>query len=161
VVLTHGHYDHIGGLEQLKQTTGAAILIHDLDAYLLLNPIANGSLIFGRSFHTPQADKMLTDGDVIPFGNHSLKVIHTPGHTRGGICLASPGFILSGDTLFRNSVGRTDLPGSEPEKLIPSIRKKLLSLPDETKVYPGHGDSSTIGHERKRNPHLAGSFADI
>jgi hydroxyacylglutathione hydrolase len=160
-ILTHGHYDHIGALEQITQATDAEIFIHSFDAYLLKNPIANGSLLFGRNFNTPQADKQLNDGDVIPVGNQKMKVIHTPGHTRGSICLAGPGFILSGDTLFRNAVGRTDLPGSEPEKLIPSIVKCLMTFPDETSVYPGHGDATTIGHERKRNPYLAGTRADI
>ncbi len=117
------------------------------------------SLFIGLDIRTEPADGLLQDGDVIPFGpGDGLRVIHTPGHTPGGVCFAGEGFVLVGDTLFRGSVGRTDFPGSSERELMQSIRNGLLILEDNVRVYPGHGETTEIGFERKHNPFLSGRF---
>ncbi|MCD5390691.1 MBL fold metallo-hydrolase [candidate division NPL-UPA2 bacterium] len=153
IVNTHGHIDHIGANGYLKEKLkDIKISIHPADAQMLINPLQNLASFAGEVNHSPQADLMLEDGYEINLGKLSLKVIHTPGHTPGGICLAIEGKVFTGDTLFAGSVGRTDLPGGSMDSLCRSIREKLLTLPDETIVYPGHGPLSTIGRERENNP---------
>lgn len=162
ILLTHGHLDHIGGVGWLKQQLGVPVLIHRDDAPLLTDPMLNGSILFGTSVVAPPADRLLDHGDEVKVGSLRFQVIHTPGHTPGGICLylapdGSPrrvGHLLSGDTLFAGSVGRTDLPGGSHEQLIRSIRERLLPLPPDTVVYPGHGPTTTIGEEQAYNPFL-------
>ncbi len=154
VINTHGHLDHIGANAVLKETTGALILVHSEDAEMLFQGERNGSAIFGLRVESPPADKLLEDGDVIAIGNSELKVLHTPGHTRGSICLVGPGFVLTGDTLMPRSIGRTDFPGGSFEEEINSIRTKLLVLPDTTVVYAGHGSCTTIGDEKRFNSFL-------
>ncbi|MFQ5839820.1 MAG: MBL fold metallo-hydrolase [Candidatus Methylomirabilales bacterium] len=156
IVNTHGHFDHIAGNAFFKAKTGAPLLIHEADL-----PVMEGAdqqaLHFG--FHLPQMprpDRLLADGEEIAVGSGVLGILHTPGHTPGGICLAGPGFVLAGDTLFAGSVGRTDMAGGSFETLLSSIRVKLLSFPDDTLVYPGHGPVTTIGAERAHNPFLTG-----
>ena len=118
----------------------------------LSDPDLNLSTFVGNPITTAQADVLLKDGDVITIGNISLKVLHTPGHSKGGICLLGDGVVFSGDTLFFESIGRYDFPDSSGEALRESIQKKLFTLPDSTKVYTGHGGPTTIGHEKKHNP---------
>lgn len=154
IVNTHGHIDHIMGNDLLKQATGARVLIHELDAEMLQNPRLNLSGFMGGSIKLAQADQLLTEGDTVEVGKVSLEVIHTPGHTRGGICLKGDGVVFTGDTLFAGSIGRSDFPGGSAETLINSIKTKLLPLPDDTAVYPGHMQESTMGEEKKYNPFL-------
>jgi len=150
VVLTHGHADHIVGLAALRQRYPVIkVFIHQLDAPLLTDPDANLSGLAGLTFATAPADVLLRDGDVIEEAGIRLQVLHTPGHTLGGICLyAEPeAIVFGGDTLFADSVGRTDFSGGDMDQLIESIQTKLFTLPDKTAVYPGHGMRTTIGRE--------------
>ena len=156
IINTHGHFDHIGANKLLKETTGAELLIHDRDTAFLTRAADVATMYGLRAENSPAPDHFLTDGMMLTFGDCRLTVLHTPGHTPGGCCLYFPeeGKVITGDTLFAESVGRTDLPGGSHETLIDSIRTKLLPLPDETVVYPGHGPESTIGHEKRHNPYL-------
>jgi len=139
IINTHGHPDHTGGNRVLKERSGAPILIYEDDASFLSNPRANHKL---------------RDGDWIEFGNIRLRVVHTPGHSPGSMALLAEDCVFSGDTLFAGSIGRYDLPGGSLEKLVDSLKSKLLTLPDHVKVYPGHGPVTTIGEERRNNPFL-------
>lgn len=154
IINTHGHIDHIAGNRAVQEATGARILIHADDAGRLGDGQLNGSFLFGMDIISPQADRLLKHGDSIEVGYLQLEVIHTPGHTPGGICLLIGDLLFSGDTLFSGSVGRTDLPGGSEKSLIRSIRERILTLPDETQVRPGHGPRTTIGRERTNNPYL-------
>lgn len=158
IVNTHGHGDHIGGNGFLKSELGCPIMVSELDAPMLTDAHANLSAYLGVDcVESPPADCILRDGDTIRADSFSLKVIHTPGHSPGGICLYADGVLFSGDTLFAGSIGRTDFPGSSFDKLIESVRTRLIVLPDTTVVYPGHGPETTIGKERLTNPWLADS----
>lgn len=155
VVNTHLHLDHCFGANYVKDKYGVPVSANVEDAFLG-NTLAEQALRFGMS---PSHDKVmidapLADGDTITIGKEQLEVIHTPGHSPGGICLYSPGgkFLIAGDTLFKGSVGRTDLPGGDASTLVSSLRDKLLKLPSDTLVLPGHGPSTTIGHEKATNP---------
>ncbi|MFZ3172278.1 MAG: MBL fold metallo-hydrolase [Carboxydocellales bacterium] len=152
IILTHGHIDHISAVDEVKKATSAQILIHQEDAKMLVDGNRNLSHMMGTNRGYSPADVLLKEGDVIKVGNLEIKVLHTPGHTLGGICLETEGIIISGDTLFEGSIGRSDFPGGSHEVLINSIKTKLLPYPDETKVYPGHGPSTSIGFERVNNP---------
>lgn len=152
ILLTHGHLDHIGGVEWVKGFSGAPVWIHGADAPMLTDTMLNGSMSFGMPVVAPPPDRLLVDGDTFTLGNLALRVIHTPGHTPGGICFYTPGHLLAGDTLFAGSIGRTDLAGGDYESIIRSIKEKLLVLPPETVVYSGHGPTTTIGDEREYNP---------
>lgn len=156
VINTHGHADHISGNMNVKEKTNAQIATHCDDAEMLTNPLKNLSEMLGLRVHSPPPDRMLQDGDKIKVGALKFEVIHTPGHTPGSISLycRSENIVFTGDTLFAGSVGRADLPGASLEKLMSSIKSKLLSMPDETIVYPGHGEPTTIGRERRLNPFL-------
>jgi hydroxyacylglutathione hydrolase len=156
VINTHGHFDHIGGNRQVLAATGAQLLIHREDSPFL-SRAADVATMYGLTTeNSPPADRFLEDGMVVDFGRYGLKVIHTPGHTPGGCCLylEDQGKVITGDTLFAEGVGRTDFPGSSHEALMEGIRTKLMTLPDSTVAYPGHGPSTTIGHEKRYNPYI-------
>lgn len=156
IINTHGHLDHISGNAKVKEETKAIIAVHYYDADMLTDPEKNLSRMLGLNIISPPADLVLRDGDKLRVGRHEIQVLHTPGHTPGSISLylGEEKIVFTGDTLFAGSIGRTDLPGSSYEKLISSIKKKLLTLPDETRVYPGHGPETTIGVERRENVFL-------
>ncbi|MDH4027612.1 MAG: MBL fold metallo-hydrolase [Nitrospirota bacterium] len=150
IICTHGHFDHVGAVGDMKMVTGAKILMHknDMETYAAAKDQA-AFWGFGLD-DQPKPDGFVEEGDEIKVGGLSFKVLHTPGHSRGGICLYGEGVLISGDTIFQGSVGRTDFPGGSHEMLKKSF-KRLLDLPDETKVYSGHGPETTIGRERKTN----------
>jgi glyoxylase-like metal-dependent hydrolase (beta-lactamase superfamily II) len=147
---THGHADHISG----NSFFGLPVLIFESETDFLTDPRLNLSFLYRGKVEPPGDIKILTDGDIIEVGAVSFEVIHTPGHTPGGICLRFQDILFSGDTLFFEGIGRSDCPGGNQEELISSIKNKLMILPDNTKVYPGHGPETTIGHERLMNPFL-------
>lgn len=154
IVLTHAHGDHIAGVEELKSYTKAKVAIHKDDEPLIKDGTKNLSsmMAMGTVEFTP--DILLDEGDKITFGNIEANVIHTPGHTPGGICIKIEDNLFSGDTLFAGSIGRTDFEYSSFDDIMHSIREKLLALPDETKVYPGHGPTTTLKMEKQINPFI-------
>ena len=155
IVLTHGHIDHIGALKEVKKATGAEVAIHTDEAKSLQEQ--SSSTMLGLSYPTPlPPDRLLQDGDSLDIGDVHFLVLHTPGHSPGGICPLGEGVVFSGDTLFNCGIGRTDLPGGNSSQLMNSIHTKLMVLPDSTIVYPGHGPETTIGAERRGNPFLNG-----
>ena len=156
IVNTHSHFDHVEANEEIKAFTGADILIHEKEAAMLTNLTPMGRMFGMEVKNSPPADKTLQDKDKIAVGNLIFEVIHTPGHSPGGICLyeKNNSILISGDALFAQGIGRTDLPGGSYKNLIDSIKTKLFKLPKETKVYPGHGPETTIGNEIKYNPFL-------
>jgi len=150
IICTHAHFDHVGAAGDIKKSTGADILLHkaDLDTYARAKDQA---AFWGYSLDDlPKPDGYIDDGDEVSVGSLKFKVMHTPGHSQGGICLYGEGIMISGDTIFQGSVGRTDFPGGSVEMLKSSFRR-ILELPDDTRVYSGHGPETTIGREKKTN----------
>lgn len=155
IVLTHGHGDHIGGVLDLKEKYKVPVLIHELDEELINDSEKNLSSMLPMKEVSFESDKNLKDGEIIRFGNVELEVLHTPGHSQGCICLKSGNDILTGDTLFRGSIGRTDLYGSSSQKdLVNSVNEKLMIYGDDINFHPGHGAESTMIFEKENNPFL-------
>jgi hydroxyacylglutathione hydrolase len=156
ILITHAHIDHVGGALKLKSLTGAPIYLNEADLPLLQMMSAQAAWLGIDTPETAPPDEALIEGLNVGLKSYPAQVIHTPGHTQGSVCLhfAPLKMVLAGDTLFAGSIGRTDLPGGNFEQIIDSIQSRLLALPDETKVIPGHGPSTSIGVERKLNPFL-------
>jgi glyoxylase-like metal-dependent hydrolase (beta-lactamase superfamily II) len=157
VLLTHGHGDHIAGIPELREAhKGARIYCPAGDAAMLTSAQANLSMLFGLPLAVPPADVLVSGGDVIEVGPSRWEVLDTSGHTPGGVSYycRQGGVVITGDALFAGGIGRTDLPGASTDTLLDNIRRNLLALPDQTKIIPGHGPQSTIGHERRTNPFL-------
>jgi hydroxyacylglutathione hydrolase len=156
ILITHAHIDHVGGALKLKSLMGAPIYLNEADLPLLHMMSAQAAWLGIETPETAPPDEGLIDGRHVGLASYPAHVIHTPGHTQGSICLhfAPMKIVLAGDTLFAGSIGRTDLPGGNFDQIIDSIQSRLLNLPDETRVIPGHGPATTIGAERKSNPFL-------
>lgn len=155
ILLTHGHFDHIWGCSRLRQLTSAPVYAYEGEEDVLLSSDLNVSAGAGRAC-TVKANTLLKDGEEVTIEGMTFKLIATPGHTKGSCCyyFEEANMLISGDTLFEESVGRTDLPTGSMSTLVRSVKEKLFELPDEVVVYPGHGDSTTIGHEKKYNPFI-------
>ncbi len=155
ILLTHGHFDHIMGIDGFLKKYDAPVYVHEDDQEMMGDPKLNQSSTYTAGY-TFSGSESIRDGQTLHLAGYDFEVFHTPGHTPGCCCfyVRTEGVLFSGDTLFANSVGRTDFPGSSTEALIRSIREKLLPLPDETRVYPGHMGETAIGHERKHNPYI-------
>ena len=153
IINTHAHIDHVGANAEVKEAFNAPVLVHAADAPLLRSPQASMALFMGQSKVTPP-DWTLEEGDLLEAGTLRIKVLETPGHTPGGISLDINGVLFTGDTLFACSIGRTDFPGGSFRQIIKSIKDKLLSYPDDTRVFPGHGPPTSVGDERLYNPFL-------
>ena len=161
LLATHGHFDHVGAVDGLAKAFGARFAIHGADGFLL-ERLEDSAAFYGQQpTKEPKVDQELLGGETLEVAGLELKVLATPGHTPGGLCFyhQASGSLFSGDTLFEGSVGRSDTEGGSHGTLIRSIHRQLLTLPDATRVYPGHGDATTIGAERRQNPHLQGQGA--
>ena len=158
ILVTHAHIDHVGGALKLKRLTGAPIYMNENDLPLLEMMGAQAAWLGLSTPETAPPDSVLADGQTVGLQNYAARVLHTPGHTQGSICLhfAPLRLLIAGDTLFAGSIGRTDLPGGDFDQIIESIQSRLMALPDETNVIPGHGPATTIGEERRSNPFLIG-----
>ena len=153
IINTHGHWDHIGANKHLQQHYGLDINIHEADAPMLADKNKNAARFFAGDGDGGAARRLLQEGDIIGLGALEIEVLHTPGHTPGGICLKLDKLLFSGDTLFKLSIGRTDLAGGDYDAITCSLAR-LATLPDDLLVLPGHGDSSILGYEKKHNPYL-------
>ena len=156
IINTHGHFDHVSANKSLKKSTGADLMIHKADAGMLAQLSGSAAAWGLKAEDSPQPDRLLDDGDVIDIGSLSFKVLHTPGHTPGGISLYVDSAVFVGDTLFAGSIGRTDFPGGDYDTLINAIKTKLFALPGDTAVYTGHMEPTTIEREMKYNPFCGG-----
>lgn len=156
IALTHGHFDHMLALKELKEKTGAKLMVYEKTERFLQDRVLNLCHYMGIELPPVKADHILKDGDIIDFCGNELKVISTPGHTEDSICywIEKEKILISGDTLFRFSVGRWDHPTGDMKQEITSLKEKLMVLPDDVAVYPGHGSATTIGEERRGNPYI-------
>lgn len=156
ILLTHGHVDHIGAVDELRELLrDVSVGIHADDAGMLTDGRKNLSSYFGSGLVLKKADILLQDGQELTIGKERIKVISTPGHSPGGVCFLCSEGLFSGDTLFAGSIGRTDFPGGSMNQLLDGVKKKLLILPEATRVFPGHGEETSIGEEKRDNPFLA------
>jgi len=157
IVVTHAHFDHIGGVRELVEVTGAPFLLYEAELPVLQVAAEGASILFGISVpQPPPPDRLLHDGEILTLGGAPFRVVHTPGHSPGHMCLIGDGVAFVGDVIFQGSIGRTDLPGADSDTLIRSIARHILPLPDDTTLYNGHGPKTTVGRERRTNPFLAG-----
>jgi len=155
ILLTHGHVDHIGAVDELRVLLGTVTVgIHADDAEMLIDGKKNLSSFLGTALVLQKADFLLQDGQEIIVGNGKLTVISTPGHSPGGVCFLSSEGLFSGDTLFAGSIGRTDFPGGSMDQLLKGVHDKLMILPNDTRVFPGHGEETSIGQEKQDNPYI-------
>lgn len=154
ILLTHGHADHIGGAEALKALTGAPIAIHELDVEMLLDPQKNASAMLPGKHLSFEPDKLLKDGDTWPLGDFIARIHHTPGHTRGGICIEIEDYLATGDTLFQGSIGRTDLFGGDMQVMRKTL-EKIGTWSNRLTVLPGHGPQTSLREEKRHNPYLS------
>jgi glyoxylase-like metal-dependent hydrolase (beta-lactamase superfamily II) len=154
IINTHGHVDHIGANRDMKDHFGVPLYIHAADSPMLGKIQQLELSLFLGAKDSPPADHLMSDGEEIKIGNSVLRVLHTPGHSPGSVSLLGDGFLLSGDTLFFEGVGRTDLPGGSQKQLEQSLREKVMTLPDETVILPGHGPLTSVGQERVNNPFI-------
>jgi hydroxyacylglutathione hydrolase len=152
IINTHGHFDHSADNKRLKEVTGAKLLIHRADAPMIIHQSKSGGMWGTLIDNSPPPDRYLVEGDVITIGDISLKVLHTPGHSPGGISLVTDKIVFVGDTLFAGSIGRTDFSGGDYKGLLRNVREKIFTLGDDVIVYPGHGPKTTVGREKKTNP---------
>lgn len=156
ILLTHGHFDHTGAAAELSEMTAARIFAHPSEIEIIKDPMLNLSGMFGVARGFDATIELLTDGQLLELGEMRLKVIHTPGHTPGGISILAGEGVFCGDLVFAGSIGRTDLPGGSWETMESTLRNKILNLPDRLTLYPGHGRPTSIGAERLHNPYLMG-----
>ncbi len=154
ILLTHAHLDHVKEVSAMQKALAIPVLMHRADQFLLDNLPAQAAAFGLTTSGIPRVDKYIEEGDAIEFGRYHFEVLHTPGHSPGGVTFAEKGVAFVGDVLFAGSIGRTDLPGGDYETLIRSIQSKLFPLGDDTQVYPGHGPQTTIGREKQTNPFL-------
>jgi len=159
ILLTHAHFDHIGGVQAVKEATGAQVLVHEAEAGWLTDPSLNLSSVRFEfapwEVRGPEPDALLRGGETLELLGHQVRVLHAPGHSPGHVCYLLGDLLFGGDVLFAGSIGRTDLPGGDFETLLASIRREILSLNPATRVLPGHGPETTIGREARSNPFLA------
>jgi len=157
IIATHAHFDHIGAVRDLVLATGAPFLAGEAELPVLMTAVEQALLFFGVAVPPPPApDRLLRDGDELTLGGARFRVAHTPGHSPGHICLLGDGAAFVGDVVFPGSIGRTDLPGGDYDTLMRAIARHILTLPDETVLYSGHGPETTVGRERRTNPFLVG-----
>ena len=154
IFLTHGHSDHIMAVDEIREATGAKVYISEADAGMLTKASSNLSIYMGAGREFKATDEFLVDGETITAASLKFQVVATPGHTKGGVCLVCGDTVFCGDTIFSESIGRTDLSGGSYSQILHSIKTKIMVLPDEMKLLPGHGPATTIGWERRRNPFL-------
>jgi hydroxyacylglutathione hydrolase len=152
IINTHGHFDHSGANKRLKEATGGQLILHEADAPMVLNQAASGRMWGMKVENSPPPNRYVKEGDIITFGDVSLKVLHTPGHSPGGISLVTDKVVFVGDTLFAGSIGRTDFPGGDYDGLLQSVREKIFALGDDVVIYSGHGPETTVGREKRTNP---------